>query len=160
MVKNYYITDFELYYGDTKLSLKTYSYDDFYYYIYGKNILYLTVQAYLDYCISFRFMDKNSITLYENKEFLHPIINYQTKIEAELSMNVYHEEILFITNYEPSEVEFNNQRNSQLTYQKKFTYYSETNDLIIGIIFTKPNFDASLKYGIIEKVLKFYSTSF
>lgn len=105
-------------------------------------------------------MDKNSITLYENKEFLHPIINYQTKIEAELSMNVYHEEILFITNYEPSEVEFNNQRNSQLTYQKKFTYYSETTDLIISIIFTKPNFVASLKYGIIEKVPKFYSTFF
>ena len=70
-VKGYYNKDYDLYEGDTKLSYESNSYNDYIYSLKGNDYIYMVLQTYSNYCISFQFLDKNKITLDEKKEFVH-----------------------------------------------------------------------------------------
>ena len=94
LILDYYISDYALYEGDNKIEKETYSSNDYFFRINGNNILYLVVNPYIDYCISFRFVDSNSITLKENEEFLHPIVDYYTRITTKIN-NVKNKHLIF-----------------------------------------------------------------
>lgn len=82
LIKSHSISEFALYEGDTKLSEETHFEDDYFFPLKGSNVIYLVVNTYFEYCLSFILMDSNSITLKNNEEFLHPIVNYPTNINT------------------------------------------------------------------------------
>ena len=61
-----------------ELPFDTNIYSDYFYKVNNYKKLYLVVDNYINYCLSFLFSDSNSITLKENEEFFHPVIDFPT----------------------------------------------------------------------------------
>lgn len=151
-VKGYYIKDYDLYEGDTELSYESNSYNDYIYSLKGNDYIYIVVQTYSSYCISFQFLDKNMITLDEKKEYVHPIVDYYTNIVTTIK-NVYKKEIiLYCKNiYSSITVYFDNQEvhHYYSSSEHTFQFLSESNEIKLNIKIDNQNILASIVYETI-----------
>ena len=85
LITNYYSSSFSLYENDNEL-ISDLNFDyDYFYKVNNYNILYFVGETYSEYCLSFIFLDTNSITLKENEEFFHPILSPGTKVEFKIT---------------------------------------------------------------------------
>jgi len=85
--KEYMISEFDLYVGNTRITYETNSDNNYFFRIQGNTILYLVVNinTKYSYCISFKFIDSIPIILKNNEEFLYPVLNSPAKINMKIN---------------------------------------------------------------------------
>ena len=146
LIKDYYIRDYALYEGDNKIEYETYSSNDYFFKLNGNNIIYLVAAPYIDYCLSFRLLDSNSIIMKENEEFLHPIVDYNTFIKTKIN-NVKKKHLIFYINNISSQytIYVNNKSYSKHS-SEVLSIIPEVDELEIEINIVSSRQVASLKY--------------
>lgn len=96
LIKNSYINEFELFdENKIKIDYSTNTKFDYFYYISLKKILYLVIKTYLNYCISFKFHDSNSISFQSNEEYKYPIVVQNQYLETVIYNNVSNNHFIF-----------------------------------------------------------------
>ena len=146
LIKSHYISDFALYEGDTKLTEETHNEDDYYFPLKGNNVIYLVVDTYFEYCLSFILMDSNSIILKNNEEFLYPTVGYLTNIYTTIRNVKDKHMILYVDNQDHSyDVFVNGERYDKYSYEI-FSLIPEEDKLDIKIQFLGNKEVASIRY--------------
>ena len=82
LIKSNDITEYKLYdkNNENLISPETELYNDIFFYIYGKSSLILNISSDNNKCFSFQFSEYNYLSLKENVDFKHPVIDWKTKI--------------------------------------------------------------------------------
>ena len=138
LVKNRNIREFYLYKGDTKLSYETNTDYDYFYPITSNNILYLVVNHISSYCISFKFINSNTISLINNEEYKYPIVTSNQYIIAKVT-NVANKHFIFYLNHTYSNrnagygIEVNGVSYNKYPGTKIFSLLPQKNELDIKI---------------------------
>ena len=147
LIKNYYIRSYGLYdEKDNILSYETYAYNDYYFLVKNK-VLYLVVETYSQYCLSFIFLDTNYIKLEENKEFLHPIVDYKTIFEVTLENTLNKDVHLYFKNINSMyHLNINGKQEILYSYTEKFSFHSEKSESKIKIEILSQDIVVSIKY--------------
>ena len=145
-IKNNYINEFALFEEDTNLSYETYSYNNYYYPIKSNTVLYLVVKSLSEYCVSFKYMDTILITLKENEEYLHPIVDNMTSIETNIN-NIFNKYvILYFKNINKKFYLYINDKKIKYCDDGIYNFFSEEKESKIRLEIPNPKIVASIKY--------------
>ena len=146
LIKAYYISEYALFEEDIKLSYETYSNNDYYFNIKSNTVLYLVVQTYSEYCLSFKYMDTNYITLKENEEFLHPLVDFKTYIDANIN-NIYNKHvILYFQNINSYFYIYINGKKVRYSIKELYSFISEGKESKIRLEIPNQKVVVSIKY--------------
>ena len=146
LIKNYYISEFALFQDNIELSYETYLDNDYYFPIKSNTILYLVVQTYSEYCLSFKYMDTNYIILKENEEFLHPIVDYRTYIKAVVNNILNKHVILYFQNIDTNFYLYINDKKIKYDDDEVYSFISEDNGANIKLEIPNHKKIVSIKY--------------
>ena len=151
LITPYNYKEFALFAGDTKLNYETYTDNDYFYQINNNNILYLVVKLGTLQCISFIFLNTNSIILENNEEFKYPVVTSNQELYAKVR-NVYNKHFIFYLNhtYENKNagygIKVNGISYSKYPGTKIFSYFPKSNELQLIIKPPGKQIIATLKY--------------
>ena len=146
LIKNYYISEYALFEEDTELSYETYSNNDYYFPIKSNTVLYLVVKTYSEYCLSFKYMDTNNVILKENEEFLHPLVDYRTYIEANTNNILNKHVILYFQNINTNYYLYINLKKIRYSSAEVYNFISEEKDAKIKLEIPSYKIVVSIKY--------------
>lgn len=145
-IKNNYIDEYGLFEEDTNLSYETYSYNNYYYPIKSNSILYLVVKSLSEYCVSFKYVDTTLITLKENEEYLHPIVDNMTSIETKINDIFNKHVILYFKNISRNFDLYINGQKIKYSNDDIYSFISKEKESKIRLEISNPKTVASIKY--------------
>ena len=158
LIKAYYISEYALFEEDTELSYETYSNNDYYFNIKSNTVLYLVVQTYSEYCLSFKYMDTNYIILKENEEFLHPLVDYRTYIEANINNILNKHVILYFQNINTNFYLYINGKKIRYSDAEVYNFISENKESKIKLEIPNHKILVSIKYLSVSYSNIYYDT--
>ena len=146
-IKNYYVSSYALFTDSGKeIPVDSYLHDDYFYRVSNYAKLYLVIDNYINYCYSFIFTDEKTITLKENEEFFHPVLNYVQNIEFKISDILNKFVILYFNNAKSYYIFLDNKSQGGTKYSSSFSYISEKDNMNIELQILDVNVVPSIKY--------------
>ena len=146
-IKNYYVSSYALFTeSDTEIPVDSYLNDDYFYPVKNYAKLYLVIDNYNYYCYSFIFADAKSITLKENEEFFHPVLNYPQNIEFKISDVLNKFVILYFNNAKAYYIFLDGKLQGETRYSSIFSYISKKDSVNIKLQILGVNIVPSIIY--------------
>jgi len=106
----------------------------------------LVIDNYNYYCYSFIFADAKSITLKENEEFFHPVLNYPQNIEFKISDILNKFVILYFNNAKSYYIFLDGKSQGEIRYSSIFSYISKKDSVNIKLQMPYTNVVPSIIY--------------
>ena len=151
LIKNTLIREFDLYMEDSKLSYQTNTDYDYFYPITSNNTLYLVVNHFSSFCISFKFVDSNFISLKNNEEYIYPVVISNQYIKARIEDVENKHCIFYLTHTYTNQnagygIEYNGISYNIYPGTKIFSLLPKENDIEIKIKLPGEKIIATLRY--------------
>lgn len=157
LIKSYAINEYKLYDKNTEnlISPENPLFNDIFFDINGKRSLILKIYSDNNKCFSFQFSEYNYLSLKENVDFIHPIIDFETKIAFKISDTYFANIILYINNINSNSalIFFGYQSYSKEKATSIIVKHTELNkkNLDVEIIIYGTNLLPTIKYEITRK---------
>ena len=151
LIKSTLIHEFYLYEGDIKLFYETNTDYDYFYPITSNNTLYLVINHFSSYCISFKFIDSNYISLTNNEEYKYPVVTSNQIIIAKVK-NVANKHFIFYLKHTNSNkdagysIEFNGTSYNKYPGTKISSLFPKNNEIEIKIKLAGEKIIATFRY--------------
>ena len=156
LIKSNDISEYKLYDKNSEnlISPETKLFNDIFFYINGKSSLILYISSDNNKCFSFQFSEYNYLSLKENVDFKHPVIDLKTKISFKILDSYLANIILYINNINASAlISFGYKSYSKQKATSIVVEHTELNkeNLDVEIIIYGTNLVPSIKYEMIRK---------